>query len=174
MQAATALVSDRERFMEGLRAQYEELLTIAPDLDAAMLWDDDMWLTSRGIRELRGHLDALTADRIEIRARFLWDDWGQVNEAFPHHWQAILFRVLPGDDFPLHYTVHCPDRAAQGKCIRMKSPLVNAGYMDPVDRQLTWDMYKRAGKIDAHTLQLVRPPKLERFDGAKPRQPGRN
>lgn len=154
-----------ENYMEALQHHYEYLLALSDgSLDAACLWDDDSWLEAKAMREFLGHLDILEADRVEIKSRFLWDDPTQHNTAFPVHWQALLFRVLPRDRYPTDYMVHCPDRAAQGKCIRMKACLTNAGYLDPDDRRLTWLAYRRAGKIDAHTVALIKEPKLERLN----------
>lgn len=156
-----ALVTRRENYMLALQTHLEVLEELAHHkLDAASLWDDDMWLTKKGLTELKGHLDILEADRIEARSYFLWDKKSQANEAFPAHWQALLFRYYRGDKFPQDYIVHCPHRVAQGPYIRMENRLRNAGYLDPDDRRLTWEAYKKAGKVDAHTLQLVNDPQL--------------
>ncbi len=170
--APCKLVDRKENFMVPLQAHYEYLCDMADGkLDAAALWDDDFWLTKKGLRELKGHLDILDADRIECKSLFLWDNRSQANEAFPPHWQALVFRVLPGDRYPEDYIVHCPHNAAQGKHIRMSNQLRNAGYMDADDRRLTWQAYKKAGKIDAHTLSLVKDARLEEIneDGTEPR-----
>jgi len=163
MESPFPLLERKERYMEALQIQYEHLKDLAGrDLQAAALWDDDFWLSAKGIRELRGHLDILEADRVEARSIFLWDTPEQHNTNFPPHWQALVFRVFPNDNYPLDYTVHCPVRAAVGSCVRLHNPILNAGYMDEEDRKLTWLAYRRAGKIDAHTIKLTTPPTLEK------------
>lgn len=157
------LVERRERFMEALQLQYDHLRSMCPELQVGALWDDDMWLTKEGVRELRGHLDILEYDRIEIDTHFLWDSFDEINVAFPNHRQALVFRVYPGDQYPLDLVVHCPARAAVGSHKLMRNKLVNAGYMEKADREVVWEMYKKAGKIDAHTIKLVQPPKLEKL-----------
>lgn len=166
-EAPYPLVDDRENFMAALKVHYEYLRGMA-DVDAASLWDDDMWFDAAGIRELRGHMHILEYDRIEARSYFLWDHLDMANDAFPPHWQAILFRAYEGDDFPENYMVHCPHQTAisQYSC-RMHNRLRNAGYLTEEERARSWDMFKRAGKIDGHTMCLIKDPKLVRVNGSK-------
>ena len=155
------LVGAGEKFMQALQIHYEYLLDLDPALDAASLWDDDMWLQRAGIRELRGHLDYLDYDRLDARSYFLWDHPDQANEAFPPHWQALVFRVYRGDQFPTTVMTHAPEKVAfSRRAARLTNRLWNAGYFSADERQQLWDKYRRAGKIDAHTRSLVRPPKL--------------
>lgn len=158
--ARAPLVDRRENYMEAADYQYQRLRALGP-LDAAILWDDDMWLTGAALREAKGHLTQLDADRVAIRSRFLWDDLEHYNDAFPPHWQTLIFRCYPNDHFPRTYIAHNTEQAERGKVIRMRNFLTNAGYLDPDDRRATWEAYKRAGKIDTHTRCLIQPPNLK-------------
>jgi len=158
------LVAQGENYMEALRIQYDRLLDWAPEIEAAALWDDDMWLPPKGRREINGHLDYFDMDRLDIETRFLWDDENTYNAEFPKHLQTLIFRVLPGDQYATDYIAHAPDRAAQSKArVLLSNPLINAGLMFEDDRKLTFDAYKKAGKLDRHTTTLVRPPKLRKL-----------
>lgn len=146
------------RWMEVLALQYEMFRQKAPGLDACMLWDDDALFSPGALRELRGHLRCLCHDRVEVKSLFMWNHPHQYNEAFPEHWSACLFRVYPHDEWPTNFEVNCPRFCARsGRCARLTSPWLNFGYMDADQRRLTWEDQKAAGKIDAHTLCLVRP-----------------
>lgn len=159
------LVSDREHYMPKLQRHYAYLRSMCGDLDAACLWDDDMWLTKRGVRELRCWLSFLDCDRIEAESVFLWDGYEQYNARFPAHWQALAFRVYDGDDFPTDIMTHCPRRVTFSPHFRrMHYPLFNAGYMTADDRSASWAAAKVTGKIDAHTKCLNRPPTLVPID----------
>lgn len=162
MQAPFALVDEKgEHFMEALDIQYEALRAEVPNLDAASLWDDDMWLTPAGLVELNKILDNFDCDRLETRTYFLWDSLERANENFPPHWQALVFRVYPEDRYSTDFMVHCPEYTAfSPELRRMTHRLRNAGYMEPRERQRTWEMFKRAGKIDSHTMVLQVPPRL--------------
>lgn len=158
------LVAQGENFMEALQIHYARLLDWAPKIQAAALWDDDMWLTGHGARELRGHLDIFDIDRIDILTKFLWNDDEHYNDEFPKHRQTLVFRVIPGDKYDPSYIAHAPDRAAQSHArVELRNPLINAGLMNEDDRKLTFEAYKKAGKLDKHTLTLVRPPKIRKL-----------
>ena len=158
--APCRLVGENENFMEALQVHYEHLLGMGP-IQAASLWDDDFWFRRGGIREFRGHLDSLEYDNIEARSYFLWDHPDKANEVFPAHWQSILFRVYPGHKFPTDYMVHCPHEIAQSSARkRMTHRLYNAGYIQQDERERTFEVYKRAGKLDRHTLSLVGDPQI--------------
>jgi hypothetical protein len=166
IEAPFPLVGSNENFMKALQGHYEHLLDMGP-IDAASLWDDDFWFRRKGVREFRGHLASLEYDRIEARSYFLWDHPDQANEKFPAHWQSILFRVYPGHKYPEDYMVHCPHEIAQSSAHKkMKHRLYNAGYIDRDDRERTFTMYKRAGKLDRHTFSLVGDPQLVRLNRA--------
>lgn len=129
-----------------------------------MLWDDDALFAPRALTELRGHLDCLEYDRVEAISLFLWDTPRRVNTAFPEHRSACLFRVYEGDEFPTDFEVHCPRYCARSdRATVLKNPWLNYGYMEPEERQITFEAQKAAGKIDAHTLCLIRPPTLKRL-----------
>lgn len=158
---APVVSASGQSWMEVLSGQYRRLLLAAPGIQAAMLWDDDALFTRSGLRSLRGLLQFLDVDRVEVESLFLWNHPDRVNVRFPPHWSACLFRVYPEDEFPTDFVVHCPRHCARSdRVVRLQSPWLNYGYMDPSDRELTWEAQKAAGKIDAHTLCLVSEPHL--------------
>jgi hypothetical protein len=149
-------------WMGVLQETYSRFRSIYPFAQACALWDDDMILSDDMERELRAHLRDLRHDRVEALTQFLWDDELHWNAGFPAHWSAFLFRVYPGDQYPTNYVVHCPDRVAKSaKHTQFKAPLVNFGYVDPKLRPLIFQRAKESGRIDAHTLTLVKPPNLQ-------------
>ena len=130
-----------------------------------MLWDDDALFSPPALTELRKHTRFLEYDRLDVLSLFLWNTPQRVNTTFPAHWSTCLFRVYDGDEFPLDFEVHCPRYCAHSDRVGvLKNPCLNFGYMDPEERQMTFEDQKAAGKIDAHTLCLVRPPTLVPLD----------
>jgi hypothetical protein len=149
-------------WMEQLRDLYSVLLGLDPKIEVGCLWDDDMIWSPALFREARGHLQDFTWDRLEVQDLFLWDREFQYNDAFPDHWHVLMFRVVPGDDFALNYVVHCPDAVAKSSNVRrMTHPSLNYGYFHAEDRPLLFRRCKESGRIDAHTLSLVKPPVLK-------------
>jgi len=165
--APRAIVSSQGlHWMPVLAEQYRQLLEIGGQpLDACMLWDDDALFSPGAIKELRRHLKCLEYDRIDALSLFLWDTVRRVNTAFPTHWSTCLFRVYDGDQFPTDFDVHCPRYCARStNVVALENPWLNYGYMEPEERQRTFEDQKAAGKIDAHTLCLIRPPTLIPLD----------
>lgn len=161
LEAPFRLVDEQgEHFMEALIEHYAFLRQEA-DIDAGSLWDDDMWLDAQGRQELRRLLGALRHDRIDARSYFLWDDFDHANEAFPPHWQALVFRAYPEDEYTTEFMTHAPEHCAFSPYgTRMQSRLLNAGYLTAEGRQRTWEMFQKAGKVDGHTMCLTLPPRL--------------
>jgi hypothetical protein len=152
-----------EHWMEVLKEQYKQLRKLAPDIDAASLWEDDAILSKEAFGELRDFLRCLEYDRVEIESLFFWDNTTEVNVAFPRHWSAILFRCYPDDEYPLDFVVHCPERVARSeRWARFKGPWLNYGYMEKDDRELTFQAQKAAGKVDTHSTCLVSDPVLKK------------
>ena len=150
-----------EHWMQVLQLQYEKLLYLAPECRGCMLWDDDQLFPPEALSELLAHFQS-PPDRVEARSLFLWDAFHEHNAAFPPHWSAMFWRVYPGDRFPDDFVVNCPEFVARStSCGRLSVPVVNFGYMTEIDRACAWGAQKEAGKIDAHTLCLQRPPRLE-------------
>lgn len=158
--------SEGLHWMAVLAEQYQDLLAIkGPPLDACMLWDDDALFTRGAVVELRRYMRCLEYDRVDALSLFLWDTARRVNTAFPVHWSTCLFRVYEGDQFPTDFEVHCPRYCARSTNVAiLKNPWLNYGYMEPEERQRTFEDQKAAGKIDAHTLCLIRPPTLVPLD----------
>lgn len=162
MEAGPLVDENGEHFMKYLDLNYRELRKQFPGVEVAALWDDDFWLDAAGIKELKGWLKEPT-DRIEWRSAFLWDSYETFNDAFPPHFQALFFKVYPGDEYDVDWMVHAPQYVARSNTFtEAKTRIINAGYKDPKERERTWLMYKNAGKIDAHTLRLVQEPQLKK------------
>ena len=158
---APVLSAAGERWMQVLQGQYEKLLELSPEVRCCMLWDDDQLFPEDALDELVFYF-ADPPDRVEVESLFLWDSTSKYNAAFPPHWAAIFWRVYPGDQFPDDFVVNCPkDVARSPRAVRMATPAVNYGYLTDTDRSCAWGAQKEAGKIDAHTLCLQRPPRLE-------------
>lgn len=149
------------KWMESLQALYTFHRGRAPDCDACLLLEDDQLFSPAGLKELRGHLLMLEADRLEVRSEFLWDAEGQTNAEIPEHWGALGWRVYPDDDFPLNFIVRCPRACARSdRVIKLVNPMRDYGWFLPEERERAWAASRAAGRIDAFTLPLVRPPKL--------------
>lgn len=147
--------------MEVLAEQYKLFKARAEPFDACILWDDDALFSPGALRELRGHLRCLEHDRIEVLSLFAWNHPDKINEKFPPHWSACLFRVYPDDEYPTDFEVHCPRFCARSQRVApLRSPWLNYGYMEPTERELTWQDQKAAGKIDGHTMCLIQAPRL--------------
>lgn len=174
IEAQEPLVGAGERYMVALQRHYAELLAMG-DIDAASLWDDDMWLRREGIREMRKHFKNFLFDRVEALSLFLWDHPEKFNRRFPPHLSAILFRVVPGDQFPTDIMCHCP-RGVNFSDARalLSMPLINAGYLDKEIRDASFARCKRAGKLDQHSLALIKPPMLESVNEFITKQSGRD
>lgn len=137
--------------------------------DAGMLWDDDLLYTPRALKEIRYHLEYLAYDRIDALWYHVWDSEDQHNDAFPPHWAAALFRIYPSDSFSSRFVAHCPERTALSERSEvLEFPALHYGYFQPADRDASWLAAKRSGKLDGHTLALVRKPKLR---DVKPEEP---
>lgn len=130
--------------------------------EAILNLDDDQHFTKDGIDEICGHLQCFTSDRYEYLSLFAWDAQDTYNARFPNHWSANLFRAYPQDKWALHFVQHCPEACARSPHVtRLQIPVRNFGYIDADTRADYWVKYKLAGKIDAHTLTLIREPELK-------------
>jgi hypothetical protein len=154
---------DGEHWMTVLVQQYKQLRKLAPDIDAASLWEDDAILSKEAFAEYRAFCRCLEYDRIEIESVFYWDKPTHINVAFPRHWSALLFRCYPDDEYPTDFVVHCPERVARSPHFaRFQGVWHNFGYMDKTDRELTFQAQKAAGKVDPHSTCLVSAPTLKK------------
>lgn len=144
-----------ERWCANLQDQYECLLEHAP-VQACMVWDDDMVFSAEGLRELRGHLSALEADRLEALSLFMWDKENTYNAAMLTHWSTVLFRVYPGDKFPDNFVHQATRRVARSPHkISLQWPVLNFGLLDKYARMAAWERSRAAGRIDAFTAQFI-------------------
>ncbi len=156
------VVGTSQNWAASLQFLHDRLVQERPD--AILNLDDDQVFTDDGIQEISGHLQFFTEDRYEYQSLFTWDDLDHYNARFPVHWSGNLFRVYRGDRWATHFVAHCPEACARSeRVIRLQEPAINFGYMDADVRADYWVRYKRAGKIDAHTLALIREPDLKEY-----------
>lgn len=161
--APHALLDGQEQYAAALPAQYQRL--VAWGADGASLWDDDMYFRRADLKEFAGYLALLKTHRVDVRSRFLWDDTAHYNASMPEHWQAMLFQVLPGDDFTTDFTAHCPRACALSpSAAKFDAFLMNAGYLTEVDRERVFAAYRAVGKLDDFTLALVRHPSKRKLN----------
>lgn len=155
-------MGDGQRWAESLQFLHNRIVQERPE--AILNLDDDQLFTDDGLEEIAGHLAFFTEDRYEYQSLFLWDDLDHYNAAFPAHWSGNLFRVYRGDHWATNFVAHCPRACARSeRVLRLKEPVINFGYMGVDDRVDAWTRSRRAGKIDAHTLALIREPDLKRI-----------
>lgn len=141
---------------------HERLLTHSPD--AILMLDDDQLFTDDGITEIHGHLEFFCQDRYDFRSLFLWDRITHYNELIPTHITGNLFRAYPDDRYSTKFVAQCPEAVARsGAATLMKYPIANYGWLTQDDRDAAWAASRSAGRIDAHTLALTRPPRLIEF-----------
>lgn len=132
--------------------------------DAGMLLDDDALFTDAGLAEIRGHLLELTYDRLDVRHLFLWDHPDQHNANVPEHWSCAVWRQYPGDHFPTTFVTKSPERVARSRSVlRLEHAALEYGWLTQDARDAAFTAAKAAGRLDAHTLSLVRPPNLQRL-----------
>lgn len=144
-----------ERWSLNLQDQYECLLAECA-VQACMVWDDDQVFSAEGLREIRGHLSSLEADRLEVLSLFMWETENQYNSSMLSHWSTILFRVYPGDAFPKRFVHSATERVSRSPhVIQLQWPLPNYGLMDHTARMAAWERARAAGRIDAFTSQFI-------------------
>jgi len=147
---------------DSVRRLHKRVLSEGPD--AILNLDDDQIFTDDGLSEIAGHLNVFTEDRYDYRTLFMWDSLDTYNERFPEHWSSNLFRAYPDDVWATKVVQHCPQEVSRSPyVVRLSEPAVNFGYINEPDRLDYWQRYKRAGKVDAHTLALIREPHLKEF-----------
>jgi hypothetical protein len=146
--------------MANLRIQYERLLSHLP-VQACILWDDDWLFSEEGLRETRGHLLDLKADRYEALSLFFWDDPNTYHAGMLSHMSPVMFRCYPGDDFDERFVVGAPLKVSRSsRRAALHWPLLNYGYLTQTDRDLAWQESKAAGRVDGHSMHFIesRPP----------------
>jgi hypothetical protein len=137
-------------------------------VQAGMLLDDDAVFTRDGLKEIRGHLTSLDYDRLDVEHKFLWNNAAWYNAAVPTHWSAAVWRQYENDDFPTSFVVRCPERVARSSRVhRLHHKALEFGWLREEDRDRAFQKAKLAGRLDAHTLALVRPPNLKSVDGCQ-------
>jgi hypothetical protein len=118
-----------------------------------MLWDDDFLLDPLALRETAEFVESGAAGCLRLLSRFHWDEHGTVNDAFPAHWAHWVWRHRPGATYTPRLMIHAPEAVVLAGPVRdMAGRADNYGYLTAEDRARTWEAYRRAGKIDAHTL----------------------
>jgi len=162
-----------------LSAEYGELFMPAANEQLAafekvnadwyLLWDDDSWYEPLSITEELP--SALTNPDIDVwtaTTLYFWDTPFTYRADRPHY-APSLFRVLPGDRFPLNRILLCTENRfdtafIQNRIGQLKTPIFGYGTFDETDRRLTYEAFATAGKVDSFTLKgLQPPPRLDRF-----------
>lgn len=134
------------------------------DCEVGMMWDDDCLFSKAALKELRGHLLFFEYDRVDVEWLHLWDSTDKYNIEFPPHLSTCAYRIYEGHVYTSDLVVHCPELIARSNNkIRLKAPLFHYGYIDKKQRKELFDSYRHAGKTDAHTLALVKKPKLRKI-----------
>lgn len=150
-----------ERFMELRQWQLEHL----PDTEYGVIWDDDHFLADPAEAHQLLHRPRKSVDLVYATKLFFWDSLDTITTHLPRHRSVFFFRRLPGDKFPTDRTIHAPAQIHDTAItVRdLKTPLLDYGYLSKADRERCWNDYKRAGKIDAATLALLKEPKLQKY-----------
>lgn len=166
LQAPFSPVGDpgKERFMELRQWQLERL----PWTDYGVIWDDDHVLEDH--KEARDLLHTGGFDLVYATKKFFWDSPETYTTHLPVHRSVFFFRRIPGDSFPLDRVIHAPRliHDSSREIRDLEGALLDYGYLYPEDRFRAWADYKRSGKIDASTIGLILPPKLEQWTGQVP------
>lgn len=153
----------RERWPEFRQWQLERL----PETNYGVIWDDDHLLADPTVVE---PLLRQEPDLAYITKLFFWGTPVTYTTHIPTHRSVFFFRRVEGERFHQHRILHAPlpihDEAA--RIVDVPTQLLDYGYMDTRDRERCWLDYKRAGKIDAATLAIVRRPCLQEWKGPVP------
>lgn len=128
--------------------------------DVGILWDDDLLMTAKGMFELRAHMELLQHDLLIANWLHVWDEERtEYNSRFPRHTAVWLFRILPGDDFSRTLGKHCPENVSHSqKKSFLAHPILHLGYSTPDLRAAAWTAQKAAGRIDPHTIKIIKDP----------------
>jgi len=154
------------------RRELHDFAMATDDFDAGMLWDDDVLFTWRALQDLRAFLRFLEHDRYDIRWAMCHGNRATENITFPDHFATALFKVYPNDRWNIDYVQHSPHYTAFSDDAKIMETLaLHLGYMTDEDRQIAWLNAKASGKIDAHTLALVREPSLKRIQHPETEKP---
>lgn len=155
--------SQGERFLEGLNLQLDDFERAG--CDWYYLADDDYFLESGQAQDaLEWALEQNDFDMFNCWSVFFWDSPDLYN-ANRKHYSPFLWRVLPGDRYPLNrmiqVTEHRHDTAiAENRVSDLEVPILDYGTYSAADRQEVWERYAAAGKIDDFTRPLLQQPKL--------------
>lgn len=129
--------------------------------------DDDLVPSPAARRELIGYLRRWPETLMRLDALWLhcWDTSKIHANHFPPHWAPVAYRVLPEDEYSGDIVNHAPDKVARSTAFaQLKHCLLHKGYMTKDLRKRAWEASKAQGKIDAHTLSIVRAPNLMPID----------
>lgn len=157
------LVDDREYFMQARQWQFEEMKKrLEPKW--VSVWDDD--ILPCDIKKMEWALLRNDVDLIYTSHLSLWDGWEQYNHKVQHRTPSF-FRFDPDDRFPTDRMIQCTERINDNPraVIDIELPNLHMGYKDADDRRMTFEAYRRAGKIDPYTMLLVDEPDLRRLPG---------
>src|SRR5262245_27787473 len=126
------LVSDRERFSEGLNLQLDDAERYDLNPDWLYLADDDRWFEPLSITtELPTALESPDIDLWYCRSLFLWNEPHLYNPARYHH-TPLLSRYRHGDRFPLNRMISATETLHDDAIIRhrfsnLRTPILDYG-----------------------------------------------
>jgi hypothetical protein len=134
----------------------------------AVQFDDDLVPSPAAWRELVGLLKKWPENLMRVDALWfhVFDEKAKLhNAAFPLHVAPVAYRIFPDDVHSGDIVNHAPDTVARSQAAtRLRHGLFHFGYATPDLRAMAWASSKAQGKIDAHTLAIIRPPTLVAYD----------
>lgn len=163
-------IGEKENWMALRNWQLEQMEPRGPEF--CMIWDDDH------IFERPMDADVYMKagyDLVYTRKLFFWNQTNMVNIGLFEHNSVSFFRLIKGDRFPLDRIIHAPAGIHDNplaKKAQMNSRLLDVGYLYPEDRERVFNMYAKAGKLDAATMPLMEEPILEQYKAGQSREPG--
>jgi len=151
-----------EHFMEDLAAHWSRA-RFPTEPDFGVLLEDDEILSPALVSEvaalLRDWPDDL--DGTLLASAFPTEDQ-ETNPSIPEHVRHFVWRCQPGLGAGFNASglmVHAPEHIVlNGKWARLSAPATNVGYRTREERLCSARRAFRSGKVDAHTLALLKEP----------------
>lgn len=156
----------RERFCELRQWQVEKAAEVFPEMQWYVINDDDQWPSLSLQHDVQTQIATCELTLLKVPKVYFADPDGKyVLANMPPHVSGYLHRYLPGDFWDAHYP--SPVMAHRG-LVRVAPPgspsfLLDFGYCTAQERRACWDEYRRTGKIDAVTRELLAEPVLRRW-----------
>lgn len=164
-EAPRPAVADREYFLQNLNAHLTALEQFQPKLDWCYLADDDRWFEPQRITEELPK--ALTDSDIALwgaKSLFMWDRPNEYNAA-RHHDSPLFWRHIPKFRWTGKRMIQAPDALHDQYILtnrfgHLKTPLLDYGSFNVLDRAELYRSFTAAGKDDAYIQSLLEPPTL--------------